>query len=113
MGYRTLTRHNIEKQEMQQIMELLLAMQEQMRANDENLMAKLDAWGSDNQEETLTCQEMEARPEEEKPASAETKPEAAQKDEVPVEKPAQGRKKQHRGVLEWPPVKKVVTEVVR
>jgi hypothetical protein len=34
---------------------------------------------------TMACQEMEARPEEEKPAPVDTKPEAAQQEEVPVE----------------------------
>ena len=71
----TLTRHNMEKQEMQQIMELLLTMQEQMRANHEDLMAKLDAWGSDSYEETLACQEMETRKEAE-PTSVDRTPEA-------------------------------------
>jgi hypothetical protein len=35
--------------------------------------------------ETMACQGMEARPEEEKPTSLETKPEATQQEEVPVE----------------------------
>jgi hypothetical protein len=33
----------------------------------------------------MACQEMEAHPEEEEPASVDTKPEAAQQEEVPVE----------------------------
>jgi hypothetical protein len=35
--------------------------------------------------ETIACQEMEAHLEEEKPASVDTKPEAAQEEEVPIE----------------------------
>jgi hypothetical protein len=35
--------------------------------------------------ETMACQEMETRPEEEKPASVDMKPEAAQQEEVPKE----------------------------
>jgi hypothetical protein len=35
--------------------------------------------------ETMACQGMEARPEEEKPASADRKPEAAQEEEVPLQ----------------------------
>jgi FtsZ-binding cell division protein ZapB len=34
---------------------------------------------------TISCQEMEARPEERKPTSVDTKPEVAQKEEVPVQ----------------------------
>jgi hypothetical protein len=34
---------------------------------------------------TMACQEMEARPEEKKPTSVDTKPEVAQKEEVPVQ----------------------------
>jgi hypothetical protein len=39
----------------------------------------------ENEVEMMACQGMEARQEEEKPASLDTKPEAAQKEEVPAE----------------------------
>jgi hypothetical protein len=42
-------------------------------------------WVNDNRDETLACQEMEARQEEKKPTSPDRKPEAAQKAEVPAE----------------------------
>jgi hypothetical protein len=50
--------------------------------------------------ETIACQEMEARQDEQKPTPVNRKPEAA-KEEVPVEdavvKPVNGRKKRHKG----------------
>jgi hypothetical protein len=51
--------------------------------------------------ETIACQEMEARLDEEKPTSVNRKPEAAEEEEVPVEdavvKPVKGRKKRYGG----------------
>jgi hypothetical protein len=52
-------------------------------------------------EETMACQEMEARLDEEEPTSVETKPEVAQQQEVPKEdtvvQPVKGRKRRLRG----------------
>jgi hypothetical protein len=48
------------------------------------------------QKETMACQEMEQRLEEEEPTSVDRKPEVTQR-EVPVVKPVNGRKKRHRG----------------
>jgi hypothetical protein len=51
--------------------------------------------------ETMACQEMEERLEEEEPTSVDRKPEVAQQREVPIEdavvKPVKGRKKRYRG----------------
>jgi hypothetical protein len=56
---------------------------------------------SNTRKETMACQEMEERLEEEDPTSVDRKPEVAQQREVPVEdavvKPVNGRKKRRRG----------------
>jgi hypothetical protein len=56
---------------------------------------------SNTRKETMACQEIEARQEEEEPTSVDRKPEVAQQREVPVEdavlKPVKGRKKRHKG----------------
>jgi hypothetical protein len=68
------------------MMEFLLKMEARIDAN-------MKAWGEEIRSmrfqttntriETMACQEMEAHPEEKKPASVDTKPEAAQQEEVP------------------------------
>jgi hypothetical protein len=55
------------------------------KARREEMAAMRDKRVNENHEETMACQEMEARQEEKGPTSVETKPEAAQKEEVPVE----------------------------
>ncbi|XP_023713483.1 putative uncharacterized protein DDB_G0292636 [Cryptotermes secundus] len=56
-----------------------------MKAWREEMTTMRDKWVNDNHDETLTCQEMEARQIERKPTSLDRKPEAAQKEEVPAE----------------------------
>jgi hypothetical protein len=81
----------MEKQEMKQIMEMLLAMQESMKANQARMdamhkaMARIDANIKTNREKTMACQEnTEARLEgKEEPTSEDMEIEVAQ--EVPVE----------------------------
>jgi hypothetical protein len=81
----------MDKQEVAQIMELLLAMKEDIRANHEKRMAIIRAWGQtdtkDNEEEAMACKEKtEVRlEEEEEPTSVEIKPEVADDQEVPVQ----------------------------
>jgi hypothetical protein len=59
------------------------AMQEKMGASN---MEMVSAFKPEIEEETMGCREMtEVHLEEEKPASVDTKPEAAQQEEVPVE----------------------------
>jgi hypothetical protein len=82
------------------IMARLDAHQSRMDAIHKEMMAWLTDT-NDNGEETVACQEkMEARLEEEKPASMEMKPEVAQ-EEVPREDtavmPVRGLRKQRRG----------------
>ena len=59
-----------------------------LNADHEKLLAKWaaisDRWVSDNREETLACQEMEAC-QEEKPTSLDRKPEAAEQRDILVE----------------------------
>jgi hypothetical protein len=59
--------------------------QASMRAWREEMAIMRNKWVNDNRDETLACQEMEARQEEKKPTSPDRKPEAAQKGEVPTE----------------------------
>ena len=61
------------------------AWREQMTAWRNEIAAMTGEWGSDSSNVTLACQELEAHVKEGKPASAETKPEAAQIEEVPAE----------------------------
>jgi hypothetical protein len=90
--------------ESQQIMELLLAMREEMRAGQEEanikaearhaqLMADWKAWGEERrashkkivpEKEMTAYRELEAHQQDE-PTSVETKPESAEHQEVPVE----------------------------
>jgi hypothetical protein len=58
------------------------AIRENMGTSHKEMVAVIEP-GRDMK--TIACQEMEARPEKEKPASVDTKPEAAQQDEVPNE----------------------------
>jgi uncharacterized membrane protein YgaE (UPF0421/DUF939 family) len=60
---------------------ILLAMQE-TETSHKKTTAVIEP---ENEVETMACQGMEARPEEEKPSSADRKPEAAQQEEVPSE----------------------------
>ena len=77
--------------ESQQMMELLLAMRDEVRSRHqanmkawrEEMAAMRDKWVNDNDVETTAFQEMEARQDEKKPTSLDRKPEAAQKEEVP------------------------------
>jgi hypothetical protein len=118
------------QQIMELLLKEIRAGQEQMEANrkkdKEDLMAKLDAYQAKTDAvllamqvmetshremvaeatpkrnmETMACQEMEERLEEEEPTSLDRKPEVAQQQEVPVEnavvKPVNGRKRRHRG----------------
>jgi hypothetical protein len=75
--------------------EEMAAWQEKMDAETVAILAETEAlreemavmrnqWVNDNRDETLACQEMEARLEEEKPVSVCTKPAAAQQEEVPI-----------------------------
>jgi hypothetical protein len=93
--------------DMEKLFESLLAI---METDKENFMARMDAnmkawlekadaemktWGEEirsmrfettnTRKETMACQEMEARQEEEKPTSLDKKPEVAEQREVPVE----------------------------
>jgi hypothetical protein len=101
-------------------------METNLKKDKEDLMAKLDVYqaktdavllamqvmGISHREvvpeatpgtniETIACQEMEARLDEEKPTSVDRKPEAADEEEVPVQdaivEPVKGRKKRYRG----------------
>jgi hypothetical protein len=83
--------------ESQQIMELLLAIQEEINTHTETMQASMDAsrkaWREQMEasrnawrKETMACQEtMEARLEEDKPTSVDTTPEVAHEQEVPKE----------------------------
>jgi hypothetical protein len=74
--------------------EMLARMDASMKSWRENADAEMEAWQgeicpmrfetTDTRNETLACQEMEARQEEEEPSSVERKPEVAER-EVPVE----------------------------
>jgi hypothetical protein len=58
----------------------------EMKAWREEMAAMRNKWVNDNHNETMACQEIEARPEEEKePTPVNTKPEVAQQDEFPAE----------------------------
>jgi hypothetical protein len=64
------------------------------------LVIETEEESSNTRKETMSCQEMEARQDEQKPTPVDRKPEAA-KEEVPKEdavgKPVKGRKRRHRG----------------
>jgi hypothetical protein len=72
-----------------------LAKMEAMKAWREKVDADMKAWGEEicwmrsettnTRKETMACQEMEARQEEEEPSSVDRKPEVAEQREVPVE----------------------------
>jgi hypothetical protein len=49
------------------------------------MAAMRDRWMNDNHNETMACQEMEARQEEEGPTSVEMEPVAIEEEEVPAE----------------------------
>jgi hypothetical protein len=65
--------------------ETLARLDAETKARREEMAVMRNKWVNDNRDETLACQEMEARQEEKKPTSPDRKPEAAQKDEVPAE----------------------------
>jgi hypothetical protein len=96
----------MEKQEMEQVLELLKSMQEQLRTNGtklDKILAEDKTWrekmkaeteairaetkaNMDTREETMACQEMmEACLECKKPASVNMTPEVAHEQEVPLE----------------------------
>jgi hypothetical protein len=98
----------MEKQEVEQILEVLKTMIEKMRAETEAIQAETEATRArtramrdkrmkanrdaciedikDTQEETMACQQtMEARLEEEEPASVDMTPEVSHEQKVPME----------------------------
>jgi hypothetical protein len=77
------------------------AQQEEVPMEDATviLVVETEEESSNTRKETMSCQEMDARQDEQKPTPVDRKPETAK--EVPVEdavvKPVNGRKKRHRG----------------
>jgi hypothetical protein len=75
--------------------DLMARMDADMKAWREKADADMKAWGDEicwmqvettnTRKETMACQEMEARQEEEEPSSVDRKPEVAEQREVPVE----------------------------
>jgi hypothetical protein len=94
---------------------MLTEMIARMDANHEKRMARMDAWLKDMRifrRETTACQGMmEARPEEDKPASVDTTPEVEDDQEIPVEdaevrsvaEPRRRRRDQLRDLAAAPP----------
>jgi hypothetical protein len=71
--------------EMEAIRRETVAIRAETKAWREEMAAMRDKRVNDNHDETLACQEMEARQEEEGPTSADRKPEVAQDEKVPAE----------------------------
>jgi hypothetical protein len=94
--------------QLQETMKIMLVNQAKAEIRHKDFLARMDArWNAwreimnDNHDKTLAYQEVEARPQEKEPTSVDTKPEAAEERQVPVEDaeviPVKGRKKRHRG----------------
>jgi hypothetical protein len=83
-----------------------VATRAETKALREEMAIMRNKWVNNNRDETLACQEMEARQEEKKPTSPDRKPETAQKDEDPVDDaeamPVGEPKKKGVGTEKWP-----------